>query len=411
MPKDSTASYTTAYEVYRNGKLIATTTDTRYTDHDYITGARYEVRTVRTYKGFSGRNSAKAAATRTGMKAPERVIGVNYTAQEQKQSEYLNKLYGGNYTFSNTAKAPVDDRALNMSLLGRNKLCAYGWEPINFNTGHFLLETVDGAWADLGLAELTVDRTYNAQSDAADGPFGAHWSTTWTEHLRLYTEGDVVYVAADGAEIIFTMDANGVYTGGESRGLTLTTGDDGREYWITDLDGVTHAFTGMGLLSGIQWPDGNRITVRRDEDGLITGFLLPSGETLNVESDKSGHITTIATLGGSIKYTAQLSLYGCSGLIYKPFFCPIPQDNKHISRRTSCAVKIVLLIVSAFLPFCAGNFPLKFRDKIERLLNKADGILAAYRITEQNIEACAASHRANIDNAVLICTVSSVSGK
>ena len=123
MTKDTTASYTTAYEVYRNGKLIATTTDTRYTDHDYITGARYEVRTVRTYKGFSGRNSAKAAATRTNMRAPERVIGVNYTAQEQKQSEYLNKLYGGNYTFSNTAKAPVDDRALDMSLLGRNKIC------------------------------------------------------------------------------------------------------------------------------------------------------------------------------------------------------------------------------------------------------------------------------------------------
>ena len=175
---------------------------------------------------------------------------------------------------------------------------------MNFNTGNFLLETEDQQLAGLGEATLRLDRSYNAQSEAKDGPFGAKWASPWTEHLRLYTEGDVVYVAADGAEIIFTMDANGVYTGGESRGLTLTTGDDGREYWITDLDGVTHAFTGMGLLSGIQWPDGNRITVRRDEDGLITGFLLPSGETLNVESDKSGHITTIATLGGSIKYTA-----------------------------------------------------------------------------------------------------------
>ncbi|MBQ8935093.1 MAG: DNRLRE domain-containing protein, partial [Oscillospiraceae bacterium] len=302
-PKDGTASYTTAYEVYRNGKLIATTESTRYTDNDYVANARYEVRTIRTYKGFSGQSSAKTAATRTSMKAPERVIGVNYTAQEQKQSEYLNKLYGGNYTFSNSAKAPVDDRALDMSLLGRNKMCAYGWEPINFNTGNFLLETADGTWADLGLAELTVDRTYNAQSDAADGPFGAHWSSTWTEHLRLYTEGDVVYVAADGAEIIFAMDANGVYTGGESRGLTLTISDDSREYLITNLDGVIHAFTGMGLLNYIQWSDGNRITVNHDADGLMTGFTLPSGKTLDAESDKSGHITAIATLGGStLKY-------------------------------------------------------------------------------------------------------------
>ena len=300
-PEDTTAAYTTQYEIYRNGELIATTTDTRYRDNYYLAGARYEVRAVRTYSGYEPHTSDRTAATRIVMKAPAYETEVKPELPEQKQSEYLNKLYGGNYTFSGEAKAPVDDRALDMSLLGRNKLCANGFEPINFNTGNFLLETVDYSLSDLGLAVLTLDRTYNSRSDAPNGPFGAKWSSTWTEHLRLYTEGDITYTQADGAEIVFTRRANGSYTGGEGRGLTLTA--NGSEYRITNLDGEIHAFTGGGLLKYVQFSDGNRITLRRDEDGLITALVLPSGKTLAVESDRSGHITSIETAAGTLRYT------------------------------------------------------------------------------------------------------------
>lgn len=299
-PEDTTAAYTTQYEIYRNGELIATTTDTRYRDNYYLAGARYEVRAVRTYSGYEPHTSDRTAATRIVMKAPAYETEVKPELPEQKQSEYLNKLYGGNYTFSGEAKAPVDDRALDISLLGRNKLCANGFEPINFNTGNFLLETVDYSLADLGLAALTLDRTYNSRSDAPNGPFGAKWSSTWTEHLRLYTEGDITYTQADGAEIVFTRRANGSYTGGEGRGLTLTA--NGSEYRITNLDGEIHAFTGGGLLKYVQFSDGNRITLRRNEDGLITALVLPSGKTLAVESDRSGHITSIETPAGTLRY-------------------------------------------------------------------------------------------------------------
>ena len=300
-PEDTSAANTTVYEIYRNGELIGSTADTRYTDTYYIANARYEVRAVRSYGGSEDHVSNRTAAEKTSMKAPERLIGVSYTAEEQKQSEYLNRLYGGNYSFSNQAVAPVDDRALDKSLLGRNKLCANGFEPINFNTGNFLLETVDYSLSDLGLAALTLDRTYNSRSDAPNGPFGAKWSSTWTEHLRLYTEGDITYTQADGAEIVFTRRANGSYTGGEGRGLTLTA--NGSEYRITNLDGEIHAFTGGGLLKYVQFSDGNRITLRRDEDGLITALVLPSGKTLAVESDRSGHITSIETPAGTLRYS------------------------------------------------------------------------------------------------------------
>ena len=300
-PEDTTAAYTTQYELYRNGELIATTADTRCRDNTYLAGARYEVRAVRTYTGFDPHTSERTAATRIVMKAPTYATEVKPDLPEQKQSEYVNKLYGGNYTFSGEAKAPVDDRALDMSLLGRNKLCANGFEPINFNTGNFLLETADYTLADLGLAALTLDRTYNSRSDAPNGPFGARWSSTWTEHLRLYTEGDITFTKADGAEIIFTRRANGSYTGGETYGLTLSAG--GNEYRITNLDGEIHAFTGGGLLKYVQFSDGNRIALHRDEDGLITALALPSGKTLAVESDRSGHIIAIETPAGTLRYT------------------------------------------------------------------------------------------------------------
>ena len=54
------------------------------------------------------------------------------------RSEYLNDLYGGNYTFSTEANPPSVSFALDESLLGPHRFCSLGFEPVNFNTGNFL---------------------------------------------------------------------------------------------------------------------------------------------------------------------------------------------------------------------------------------------------------------------------------
>lgn len=262
-PADDTAEYTTSYELYRTPKA-----------------------------------SEMVPAKVTVMQPPaDNPIGVNNTPEEQKQGEYLDKLYGGNYIFATEETAPTDERRLKNELLGSNKYCGYGFEPINFNTGNFLLETVDAAWADQGQALLSLDRTYNAQSEAADGPFGAKWESAWSEHLRLYDSGEIVYAAPGGANIVFTPHPDGSYTGGEANDLRLTANRN--EYHVTDAQGVLHAFSGSGLLQYLQWPDGSRISLIRDRDGLLTGLALPSGKKIDIESDRDGHITSIATLGGS----------------------------------------------------------------------------------------------------------------
>ena len=88
----------------------------------------------------------------------------------------------------------------------------------------------------------------------------------------------MLYCAEGGAQIAFRRTADGAYTGGELHNLRLETAAD--EYRVTDADGVIHAFTGLGLLKSLQWPDGNRVEFTRDGDGLLTGAQLPGGEHL-----------------------------------------------------------------------------------------------------------------------------------
>ena len=301
---DNTAKNSIEYEIYRNGVHIATTADTRYTDSNYIAGAEYTVRAVRSYgEKYDDLRSGFVAATVTQMQPPERVVGVNYTAEEQAQSEYLNKLYGGNYTFSNEDSAPTDSKALDQSLLGSNKLCARGFEPINFNTGNFILQAVDGSWAGYGLAELGLIRTYNAQSSEADGFFGAKWATQLSQHLTLYKNGDVAYRSAEGAETIFRFNQNGSYSGGEVAKLSIETANN--EYRITsNEENITYVFTGAGLLKAVEYIDGSSLTISRDENGFITQIELSGAGIFEVECDKNAHITKITTPGGStLTYT------------------------------------------------------------------------------------------------------------
>ena len=294
-PADETAPYTTTYEVWRNGEPLATVDKPEYTDTDYIPSPWYEVYIVRSYEGYERRVSAPAMAGIKRMEAAAKPAGVSYTPQEEKQSEYLNSLYGGNYTFSAEPRIPDGDAIVLMSRLGLVDLCSYGLEPVNFNTGNFLLETLDGQWTDLDQT-VTLQRSYNTQSRDENGLFGAKWASSLNEHLVLYTEGDVLYCSGLGAQLAFRYTGGG-YSCAEDAGYSLEAADG--EYRVSCPDETTHAFTGAGLLKYIESAKGSRTEYERDEDGLLTAIVLPSGRRLEITTNEDGHITKIATLGES----------------------------------------------------------------------------------------------------------------
>ncbi|MEI3101035.1 MAG: hypothetical protein V8T45_04240 [Oscillospiraceae bacterium] len=91
---DDTAEYTGSYEIYRNGTLLATVSDTKYTDTEYVVNAVYQVRTVSGLRrGIYTQGQRNGAGPGDGNTAPaETPLGVNNTAEEQKQGKYLDEL-------------------------------------------------------------------------------------------------------------------------------------------------------------------------------------------------------------------------------------------------------------------------------------------------------------------------------
>ena len=97
----------------------------------------------------------------------------------------IRDRYGGNYTFSTEANPPSVSFALDESLLGPHRFCSLGFEPVNFNTGNFFLQTADFSLPDLGTSALEIVRTYNTQSSESDGPFGAKWATEYLSLIHI----------------------------------------------------------------------------------------------------------------------------------------------------------------------------------------------------------------------------------
>ena len=295
------------FDIYRDGKRIATTRSTRYEDYDYVSGAVYHVAARRVYDdpqdGLASeltRTSARVKAKSVYIPREERVEGVAHNVEDFTQSEYLNDLYGGNYTFSAEPNPPSHEFALDQSLLGPHRFCSLGFEPLNFNTGNFFLQTQDLRLADLGGSALEIIRTYNSQSAETDGPFGAKWATEYGQHLRLFNDGSVGYRRADGSEIIFYIQPDGTFTSNSTEYESLAYDDARTEYRIALTDGTVYAFASGGLLSRIEEDGGQHVTqIVRDEDGLITKIIAPSQEELLVEMDENGHIVKLTTPSGA----------------------------------------------------------------------------------------------------------------
>ncbi len=109
-----------------------------------------------------------------------------------------------------TPKELTDDqkKRIDSALMGRGKHCEYGFEPINMNTGNFILEATDAAVPDVE-GDFGLTRTYNAKNDGVESPFGRNWSFAYSESLGQMENGTLVYSAGDGKTLFFDPDGQG----------------------------------------------------------------------------------------------------------------------------------------------------------------------------------------------------------
>lgn len=294
--EDTTADHVTAFEIYKNGVATATVSETEWTDTKYLENASYGIRTIKTYSSgsFAKRESRTIKAEHTVIKS-EKKEAVKKELKEYQQEKRLTSLYSGNATFTVEEPAPEDTRALNQALLGSNRQCSFGFEPVNFNTGNFMLEALDYRKSQASGMPFEILRTYNAQSETTDGAFGEKWASEYTQHLCMYQDGTVGYRKWDGALVLFTEGADGMVCS-TSDHLRLEKEGDG--FTITTPEGKQYGFDHYGLLVKII-QSGMETALERDENGVLTKVRTSFGWQAEITADEKGHITSIALPGGA----------------------------------------------------------------------------------------------------------------
>ena len=301
----------TTYVVYKNSTVYAIVTTTSFTDSAYTENASYAVSAKKTfekpgevsYMRYLQRESEQAQASRVVIQPPAQTP-VHNELIDFADEQTRRALYGGTYLFTNDMLEPPAGPTLNQKLLGRNKYCSLGFEPVNFNTGNFFLEATDYTQADIGQT-LSIQRTYNTQSTMEDGPFGEKWTFPYGQYLEMYTSGAIGYRNASGALTVFTPNGAGGFTGNDEDHLVFTEDRVRGEYTVRKKDGTRTVFEkNSGWLIRIEDRNGNAIQLHRKKIGFMDAIEMASGAKLLVTTDERGHVTQIHLPDGSdLRYT------------------------------------------------------------------------------------------------------------
>ena len=96
-------------------------------------------------------------------------------------------------------------RDIDRALIGRGLHCEYGFEPVNLNTGNFLMEQTDAQIPEIE-GSFSIERTYNSMGENHQGAFGRRWDFAFSKSLSKREDGAVLYGAGDGKTLVFTPD-------------------------------------------------------------------------------------------------------------------------------------------------------------------------------------------------------------
>ncbi|MEC4271962.1 DNRLRE domain-containing protein, partial [Adlercreutzia sp. R25] len=239
-------------------------------------------------------------------------VTLNTLARDNRVQDTL--VVGGNTIFVRNPKTTkaynpkqltdTQKKRIDSALMGRGKHCEYGFEPINLNTGNFILEAADATVPDYR-GDFSISRTYNAQGEGYQSAFGRNWSFAWEESLGLQANGAVVYSAGDGKTFWFDADGKGGFKAHAEEHLTLKkiaykSGSATRYRWeITDSQGAVRRFDCYGRLTEVADDSGAVTKISRDSAGRITAITAPSGTRFSVTCNSQGLITAIGLPGGS----------------------------------------------------------------------------------------------------------------
>jgi RHS repeat-associated protein len=194
-------------------------------------------------------------------------------------------------------QAPVLTRPA-AELFGTHAGYGYAGSGVQTATGNY-----SRSWTDLSMpvGMLSWTRTYNS-GDVADGPLGIGWSVSLTAHVVEAPDGSVVFRGDDGRVLTFTPDGNGGYRRPQDLDADLSRAADGLFSLRFFAGNETWSFDAEGRLA-IRTREGQRVTLRRDEQSRVVAATHSAGYALELTYDPAGRLTAVtAGDGRAVRY-------------------------------------------------------------------------------------------------------------
>ncbi|MGC4018613.1 MAG: DNRLRE domain-containing protein [Muricomes sp.] len=107
-----------------------------------------------------------------------------------------------NVPYSPEPLTDADKRKIDGALMGRGLHCEFGFEPVNLNTGNFLMEQEDAVLPELN-GKFSILRTYNSKGTDQNSLFGRGWSFAYDQGLSKTEDGNIILKRGDGKLPVF----------------------------------------------------------------------------------------------------------------------------------------------------------------------------------------------------------------
>jgi len=165
---------------------------------------------------------------------------------------------------------------------------------VNVGNGNLVVSANDLQLPGVAGFDLSFPRTYNSLYSSAQDIASVQLASGWQTlaGLGFFTNGDVRYAAANGAEYNFTKNTDGSYTTPPGVDAALVKQGDGSYVLTFDQTGSQQDFSSTGTLIAYKDKNGNTIAFNWSS-GQLASITDSFGRTTSFTYNGSGQLTTI----------------------------------------------------------------------------------------------------------------------
>ncbi len=210
-----------------------------------------------------------------------------------------------------------EKKQIDAMLQGRGVQCEFGFEPINLNTGNFLLESTDTSFK-VGTNENSFVRTYNSIGTNTFGSIGYGWRHSEEIDITPGEKG-VTLSLGDGKRFFFTLQEDGTYSANNNTQYSIKESNgifeisDYTTVMVFNRDGsiqkkihhngkeTIYEYEGA-LLKAVNYPEGQSLQFAYSSEGLLTSITTPNGKNVSYEYNGIDLVKMIDPSGATVTY-------------------------------------------------------------------------------------------------------------